>query len=164
MSLAAFEKALIGLQVSHVWRGYGSALFVEFGQLSPPRVHRNGTIGNPCGEVTLMIEWSWRIEKPRSIMGGSWSSERRWPAMFDKLKGSRVTAVRSFGTLPEIEVSLSNGLRVVSFMTAEGQPEWCLISRVNPKGSLGVRRGKLHVEALTPNPAVQRTASPPADL
>jgi hypothetical protein len=71
--------------------------------------------------------------------------------MFDKLKGSCVTAVRSFGTLPEIEVSLSNGLRVVSFMTSEGQPDWGLISRVDPKSLLGVRRGKLHVEALTPN-------------
>ena len=153
MQLSVFEQALIGLQVSHVWRGHGSALFVEFGCLGSPQVLRNGVIGNPCGEITLMIEWSWRIEKARSIMCGSWSSERKWPAMFDKLKGARVLAVRSFGVLPEIEVSLSSGLRIVSFMTAEGQPAWGLISRLEPKGCLGVRRGRLHFCELPFNSA-----------
>jgi hypothetical protein len=129
-------------------------------------VRRDGSAGNPQGQVTLMIEWSWRVEKPRSIMGGSWSSERRWPAMFDKLKGASVSAIRFFGALPEIEVSLSNanGLRVVSFMTAKGQPQWGLIFRVEPTGFLRVRRGKLQVEALTPNPAGQRKPSPPTDF
>lgn len=152
-----FEKALIGRQVAHVWRGHGSALFVEFGQLGTPRVRRDGSLGNAPGEVTLMIEWSWRIEKPRSILGGSWSSERRWPAMFEKLKGSSVKAVRVFGSLPEIEVSLSNGLRIVSFMTAGGQPEWGLISRTDPKATLGVSRGKLHVDKLIPNHSFKGT-------
>lgn len=100
-----------------------------------------------------MIEWSWRIERPKSILGGSWSSERKWAAMFEKLKGAKVVAVALFGTLPEIQVSLSNGLRVVSFMTAEGQPEWGIICREELQKSLGVKRGRLHVEELAPNKA-----------
>jgi hypothetical protein len=150
--LAPFEIALIGQPVSHVWRGYGSALFIEFGNLIPAtRVRRDGSVGNPSGEITLMIEWSWRIEKPRSILGGSWSSERRWPGMFNKLMGANVIAVKTFSTLPEIEVSLSNGLRVASFMTAGGQPGWVIICRNKLQSTLGVRRGKLHVEELAPN-------------
>ena len=93
-----------------------------------------------------MIEWSWRIERPRSILGGSWSSEGRWPTMFEKIKRATVAEVQVFGALPEICVSLSNGLRITSFMTADGQPEWAVITR-NPKiGSLCVRRGAFHVE------------------
>ena len=147
--LEPFQHAIIGKPVSLVWQGYGSALFIEFGRLTAStKRRRDGSLCRPDGEITLMIEWSWRIEKPRSILGGSWSSERRWPGLFRKLTGASVTHLNTFGALPEIEVSLSNGLRVVSFMTAEGQPEWGLISRSNPKAVLGVKRGRLQLEQV----------------
>jgi hypothetical protein len=159
-TFSPFESALIGLPVSHVWRGHGSAIFVELGRLAPStRVRRDGSIGNPFGEITLMIEWSWRIERPRSILGGSWSSERRWPGMFKNLQGTKVIGAKLVGTLPEIELSLSNGLRLASFMTAEGQPEWGLICRNDLQCTLGVRAGRLAVGELTPNISLQRTTS-----
>ena len=137
-----FLDALQGKVVSHVWRGYGSALFLEFGALTPRKM-RDGSDGEPDGVVSLMIEWSWRIELPRSILGGSWSSERRWPGMFKRLVGGTVTEVEIFGKIPEIAVTLSNGLRVVSFMTAEGQPSWAIITHKPAMGSLAVARGRL---------------------
>lgn len=142
-----FIEALIGKRVSHVWRGYGSALFLEFGELVPGQILRNGKEGNPDGELTLMIEWSWRIENPRSILGGSWSSEGRWPGMFDKLLGANVSAVEFFGNIPEICICLSNGRRVASFSTVEGQPEWALLTRKPAIGSLCVKGGRLCVES-----------------
>lgn len=140
-----FKIALIGKRVSHVWRGHGSALFLEFGSLTSMR-KRNGRLGHPYGDLTLGIEWSWRIENRNSILGGSWSSERGWPALFKKLKGRKVTSVEIFGTLPEIALSLSSGLKVLSFMTADGQPSWSIVSRNPTLGSLCVRNGKLHAE------------------
>ena len=93
-----------------------------------------------------MIDWSWRIERAKSILGGCWSSERRWPSMFKRLRGAKVTGVEIFGALPEIAVTLSNGLRVISFMVAEGQPQWALIVRNPTIGTLCVERGRLYVE------------------
>jgi hypothetical protein len=61
-----FRNALIGKPVSHVWRGYGSAFFLEFGKLTP-RKRKSGEAGNPMGELTLMVEWSWRIERKYSM-------------------------------------------------------------------------------------------------
>ena len=146
MSLASpFFSALVNKPIAHVWRGYGSALFIEFGEI----IEHNGKTTDakrPRGEISLMIEWSWRIERPRSILGGSWSSENKWPGMFRQLVGTTVTEVHTFGALPEILVSLSNGLRVASFMTADGQPQWALITRTPKLGSLGVQRGVLHVQ------------------
>jgi hypothetical protein len=52
---------MLGMEVTHVWRGYGSALFLEMGKLTP-QMRRDGTPGNPKGEMELMIEWNWRIE------------------------------------------------------------------------------------------------------
>jgi hypothetical protein len=62
-------KDLVSMPVTHVWRGGRSALFLEFGALTP-RVLPDGNTGNARGEVTLMIEWSWRIEAPKEILCG----------------------------------------------------------------------------------------------
>ena len=141
---ADFCAPLIGLPVSHVWRGYGSAIFLEFGKLRPT-TRLDGKIGDPNGEWGLMIEWSWRIEGPRAILCGSWSEAPLLAKTFTKLRRAKVANVAPFGRLHEIEVTLSNGLRVISFSTVEGQPQWALFHR--DAGSwLTVRRGALRVE------------------
>ncbi len=147
MSVASpFFDALIGKLVSHVWRGHGSAIFIEFGELTTRNKEDKNTTQS-FGELTVMIEWSWRIERPKSILGGSWTSEKRWPGMFKKLKGSTVTNVEVYGHIPEVCVSFSNGLRITSFMTAEGQPEWAIISHKENIGNLCVKKGMLYVES-----------------
>jgi hypothetical protein len=50
-----FTHTLIGLPLSYIWIGYGSAIFLEFGALQP-RLRRDGSEGNPRGAWTLMIE------------------------------------------------------------------------------------------------------------
>ena len=73
-ALDTFHRiALVGMEVAHLWRGHGSAIFLEFGTLSPGSVRRDGSPGNPMGEITIGIEWSWRIENANSIVCGSWS-------------------------------------------------------------------------------------------
>jgi hypothetical protein len=142
--LERFAKPLVGLPVSHVWRGYGSSLFLEFGKLTPSRVvQKQGSKGNPTGQMGLMIEWSWRIEKARSIVCGSWSDEKRLSKAFGSLVGTKVTELHLFARLPEISVGLSNGTYVTSFMTAEGQPQWALFDRRSADHSwLTVERGR----------------------
>ena len=107
---------------------------------------KNGKIGNPNGELTLMIDWSWRVERRRSILGGAWSSEKKWDGIFKKIHGATVVSVETFGYLPEIIVSLSNGLRIVSFNTSEGQPDWAILTRKPKLGSLCVERGILKIQ------------------
>ena len=143
----SFTSALIGLPINHIWRGYGSAIFLEFGELTPGRVRRDGSAGNPRGEWTLCIEWSWRIEGKRRIWCGSSSDEKRWPRAFARLMGARVTCVSLYGRLPEISLDLSNGLHLLSMMTAEGDPEWGLTQRSGGNSiSIDVRAGRLHID------------------
>jgi hypothetical protein len=75
--LQTFRDALIGLPLSHLWRGCGSTICLEFGRLTPT-TRRSGEAGNPSGELGLMIQWSWRIENTVSIRCGSWSEEHLW--------------------------------------------------------------------------------------
>jgi hypothetical protein len=143
--LAPFRAALIGLPLSHVWRGHGSALFLEFGYLTPT-IRRNGTPGASRGQMSAMIEWSWRIEDAHSIICGSWSNEDLWDSSFQRIKGQAVLDVAVFGRLPELDIHLSNDLHVLSFMTAEGDPPWALFDRRADKATLHVRAGQLCLE------------------
>jgi hypothetical protein len=144
---APFIEALTGKPIAHVWRGAGSAVIFEFGTLQLAKRRRGGSLREPEGQVSLMIEWSWRIERARSILCGSWSSERRWPGAFKALVGAEVRSVEFVGALPEICLSLSNNHRISSFMTAEGQPSWAVIAKRPAGGSLCVKGGRLNVEA-----------------
>ena len=143
-----FAGPLIGLPVSHVWRGYGSALMLEFGALTSRHIKRDGSLGNPSGEMGLMIEWSWRIEGKRSILCGSWTDEQRWKKTFDRLTRTTVAAATLFGRLPEIDLTLSNRIHVVSLMTAQGDPAWTLFERRSGRVRwIHVKHGKLQIEA-----------------
>jgi hypothetical protein len=123
-----FTGGLTGLPLSHLWNGVGSALFLEFGALRP-RKRRDGSPADPTGEMTVMIEWSWRIEGKRSIICGSWSEEDKWERGFSVLRGQTVTSTTLFGRLPEIDIGFSNGAHCLSFMTAEGHPQWAVLAR-----------------------------------
>jgi hypothetical protein len=146
ISVSDFQSltaSLIGLPISHLWKGYGSAIFLEFGSLEP-RTRRDGSDGNPVGEWTLALEWSWRIEGKRRVWLGSWSDAERWPRVLPFLQGSTARSLTLIGRLPEIDLGLSNGLHTVSFMTSEGDPAWGLIKR--DEGStkdIGVQAGRL---------------------
>lgn len=142
-----YRDKLRGLPVSHVWRGHGSALFLEFGQLSPGKALADGKAGNPQGQFGIMIQWSWRIENGSKILCGSWSDEKLWELSFKRLTGEKVVDAGCFGRLLEITVDLTSGLHVVSFMTVEGEPEWTIFDRTRSTGKeawIRVKDGSIH--------------------
>jgi hypothetical protein len=147
---AEYRKALAGLSLGRVWRGYGSALFLEFGALSAGRK----SPGQRVGQLTAMIEWSWRIERGASIICGSWSDEGLWQPSFDRITGATVIDVSTFGRLPELQIALTDDLYVASFMAADGDPAWALVDhRPGCLMSLGSSKGRLQVEDQTVTPS-----------
>jgi hypothetical protein len=105
-----------------------------------------------------MIEWSWRVERARSIEVGSFSSERRIEAGIARLSRARIKAVDIAGRLPELVVELSDGRRIHSFMTAEGQPAWALF--LPDRSWVTVERGALvhDISNVRRRPATGRSA------
>lgn len=133
-SFQHFRDALVGKRVSRVWRGYGSALFLELGELS----------ASDQGEASISIEWSWRIEHGDRIVCGSWSEEEGWPAAFEMLHGKVLTEIALFGLIPEIAIGLEGDLRLISFMTSAGYPRWNLILRDQAADKwLSVSKGRI---------------------
>lgn len=119
---------ILGLPLSWVWRGYGSAIFLEIGELTlEKKKHREDKEQiSYTGKYGIMIEWSWRVENPKSIYFGSWSTDRLINNRLAKLKDRTIESIEVEGRLPELVIKLSGGLWVHSFATAEGQTQWCL--------------------------------------
>jgi hypothetical protein len=141
----ALAASLSGQPISYLWRGYGSAVFIELGDLTP-RTNRDGTPGHPEGQVSLGVEWSWRIEEDAAIVCGSWSEEDLWEPSFARLRDAQVGSVKLFGGLPEVELTTGEGVRFLSFSTTEGQPQWYLVDRrADPPRWFSVREGRLHL-------------------
>jgi hypothetical protein len=138
ISLDQFKRlaeSLVGLPVSRAWRGYGSAAFLELGAMTG--VYER--TGNPRGEAGVIIQWSWRVEGARSVVFGSWSSDRKMNDGIESLVGRKLQHISLVGRLPEISIELSGKRWLHSFMTADGQPKWCVFLQ---DGSwLCVRRG-----------------------
>jgi hypothetical protein len=117
------------MKVSQVWMGYGSAIFIDFGELRP-KVRLNGKLAHhPYGELTLFACWGWRIEGKRRIWCGSWSEKERLEKYVKVLEGKHVISASLTGRLGEIALNFSNGLGFQSFMSEQGDPDWSLRSR-----------------------------------
>lgn len=133
------------MPISWIWRGYGSALFFEFGELSPTW-RRDGSSGQPEGCISLGVEWSWRVEDARSILCGSWSDEALWEPVLDRLLNVPVATCEPFGVLPEVAVTTVEGLRFATFSTTDGQPQWNFVDRRHGAARwFSVREGQVHL-------------------
>lgn len=140
----ALTRPLIGMPVSHTWRGAGSAIFLELGALTTftRTFRKRGEVTFVEGEVKLMLEWSWRVESPGAIQFGSWSENPRITRGVASLEGHTILEVELAGRLPELVLTLDGKRWLHTFMTAERQPAWAI--RLQDGAWLGVNRGHLY--------------------
>lgn len=136
---------LVGQTIGDVWRGHGSALFVEIGPLMP-HTRRDGSAGQPQGQISLAAGVSWRIRNERAILCGSWSEEAYWEPAFALLRGTIIVRCELSGALPEVDIATMGGVSMLSFATREGQPEWHMVDRrADPARWFMVRGGQLRL-------------------
>jgi hypothetical protein len=138
------------MPVSHIWFGIGSALFLELGALSEGRRQKDGTEGNPKGEVTVVADFGWRVERQRSILGASGDSKRRQVSSAGKLLGTTILSAQLVGRIPELQLQFSNGLWLVTFTRYEGQPTWAVLFRALGLGALCIKGGRPYVDTRHP--------------
>lgn len=138
------------MPVSHIWFGIGSALFLELGALSEGRWRKDGAEGNPQGEVTVVADFGWRVERQRSILGASGDSKRRQVSSSGKLLGTTILSVQLVGRIPELQLQFSNGLWLATFTRYEGQPTWSVLFRAQGLGALCIKGGRPYVDTRHP--------------
>ena len=145
-----FTQDLIGLPVSHIWRGHGSAIFIEFGELTPSKlIRRDGSTGNAKGQFSLMIDADWRLERGNNILCGSTSDDQVIDAQLPLLRGSVAEKADVVDRLPELLLKLKTGTYISTFKSDEISSEWALADRRSgpPTRWLTVKDGELQIEA-----------------
>jgi len=112
---------LIGLPISRPWLGYGSALFLELGDLSPP--NHGGQVSEK-GDYAIFINWDWRVESTSQVLFGSSNDRKEINAGLAGLKDSKIISLEINGPIAEISLNLSNGSTLKSMVMHSGNPQW----------------------------------------
>ena len=155
MDFIAFIKPIIDLPVAHAWRGHGSTIFLELGQLQTGRTRKDGSIGNAKGEFTVFIDPNWRIEGKRSIICGSDDTNRAIENALQSLIGNRIVGIATFGHLQELEITLGDRI-LATFSAWKGQPGWT-IHQWEPVVAMYSRLGKIKFDRGAPNNSFKPT-------
>jgi hypothetical protein len=130
--------------VSYSWFGDYSALYLEIGDLKE-QFKKDGTKrDHPIGAITLYTGFGWRIEGPRSIIGGSESAKSNQKQLANKLIKSTITSIETIGRISELSIGFSNGVYLSTFNASKGQPDWTISFNKLGIGHLGIQRGFLH--------------------
>ncbi|KND58591.1 hypothetical protein BVER_06338c [Candidatus Burkholderia verschuerenii] len=113
-------SGLQGLDVSLPWKGAGSAIFLELGEVVSPTGNRQYGRGEAC----IAVEWDWRVEARGKVLYGS---SNTGPEIANGIAGLRTTKIANLtveGAIPELTVSFDNGqiLRTMSMLA--GDPNW----------------------------------------
>ena len=144
MDFNAFIQPIINLPISHAWRGHGSTIFLELGQLQVGRTRKDGSTGNARGEFTIHIAPNWRLEGRRSILCGSDDTHRAIEKALQSVIATPIKGLSTFGRLRELEIDLGDRV-VTTFSAWKGQTTWD-ITRWSPAASMHSHFGKLKFE------------------
>jgi hypothetical protein len=115
----------IGLNVSDSWRGEGKTIFLELGKLQN---HQNAGqyISKGKGEVTLMFDCRWRLEKLNSILVGSLNDIIEIEKHIKSLINKKVEDISFIGRIPEMVIKFENNIWLQSFTSYKNE-DWAII-------------------------------------
>jgi len=150
--MKAFQHSIVELfdkEISHVWFGHGSALFLELGKLTKAGLRKDGSNRNPKGEISIIVDFCWRIERKQSICLASGESKIKIDSSKKLLVGNTIIFAQAVGRLPELQLQFSNSLWLTTFSQYKGQPSWAILFNTKPRQAISVKNGKLHHEKLS---------------
>ncbi|MEO5802247.1 MAG: hypothetical protein ABIR24_01855 [Verrucomicrobiota bacterium] len=122
IQFAALTQPLIGQTVSRAWRGIGTSLFLEIGPLTG--IYKKSE--NKKGKWGIAFDYCWRVEGKRSVLFGSSSGDRKINRGISTLVHNFIQEISLVGSLPELNIQLSEGKWIHSFTASENQPEWAV--------------------------------------
>jgi hypothetical protein len=127
------------MTVSLPWKGYGSAIFLELGQLAPLQTRRRHERGETC----TSFEWDWRVEETETVLYGSSNSRPKIEKGISSLKGTNIKQISVVGSVPELVLDFSNGQTLKSMVMVSGDPQWHI--RLPNETWISSESGRLYV-------------------
>lgn len=120
-SPTVFEE-LIGRTANGCWVGYGSALFLEFGESDKDR-------------LSLWAEWlSWRIELGDGILGGSSDDDATMEIALSRLDGHALLSGELDEATGDSVLRFEDGFVVRAFVATTGEDKGWIVTRGAERG------------------------------
>lgn len=110
---------LIGQRLSHVWKGYGAAIFLELGDLQP-----RGR--NPCGAYSIHLDGDWRIESSKQVVAGSSNSNHCIEDAIKQLQGLEISDIILTDPPIELCIVFGDGKKLRTMSALSGDPQWAV--------------------------------------
>jgi hypothetical protein len=113
---------LIGRAAQGCWLGYGSKLFLEFGQPQPPKDRQV----HPWGEWGLSCDWvEWRIEQGERVLAGSEDDRADMEMGIRQIDGKTLVSGEISQTAGDSVLTFSDDLVLRTFVVAsEEDARW----------------------------------------
>lgn len=115
---------IIGKEVTWPWKGYGSAIFIGIGELLPSV---ETSVKQYNREFSINPEFDWRIEYKEKILLGSHNQDPLIVEGLNELIGDKIETINVFGSIPELEITFSSGLKLCTMTVYSGDPEWRIL-------------------------------------
>jgi hypothetical protein len=149
----ALVRPLLSMPVSLPWKGYGSAIFLELGELSMPQERRRHEEGEAC----VTIRWDWRIESGIEVLCGSSNSGPEIETGIRLLREARVEEISVSGAVRELALSFSRGQCLKSMVMVSGEPQWSI--RLGKEKWIFSEKGRLYFGDGAPSPLTEAEAA-----
>ena len=119
--------SLIGQTARGCWLGYGSVLFLEFGQSQLPHDRKN----HPRGEFGLSCDHiECRIEKGEKVIAGSEDNRAAMESGIEEINGKDLISAELLQPSGDSILTFSDGLVLRSFViTSEEDARWTFCDR-----------------------------------
>ncbi|HEX4499412.1 MAG TPA: DUF3027 domain-containing protein [Thermoanaerobaculia bacterium] len=114
---------LLGMTVSLARKSYGTTIYLELGRLRPPSTPY---LCYGDGDVTIGVDWDWRVEEGDAILYGSSDTTPVIKDGIESLTGTVIESLAITGEVPELSVGFSNGQRLQSMVMTSGDPQWSI--------------------------------------
>ena len=144
----------VGLRVSRVWESVEPTVFLELGRLKRRPHHRMA-----CGQVTVMIESDWRVERGHTIWLGSCFKDSLRERRLEQLVGQRIAAITTEGRISELCILLQDNRGLTTYTDWRAHPQWTVLfydvsllnlhpvwNGVDVTPCLSTKRGKAEVQ------------------
>lgn len=129
------------MSLSHIWFSDHSFAYIELGTLSSGRIPRNGSAGNPVGEVTVFLGYDWSAKRGAlEIFRKEFHAHTNYRnALAARIVGATIESACLAAHGLQIEIGTSTGDTLTSASSKGEEPDWDV-------GFNSYQDGWLHIE------------------
>lgn len=153
MDAATLLSQVNGLPISHAWRGYGSALFLELGKLTQTtQLRRDGSQRNPTGQVSVCLYEGWLISADQKPIYTAEVDESLSTDLLAFCVSRSVEKIEVATDRSELRMMLSGQMEIEACSRGDRSADWAIAFQCTvPPQWLYLKQGEVRMDDGSPD-------------